>query len=47
MVIDSTFVYYFINPDLLVEIFFKNEEAGENGSGEFEIGDIGSSANLY
>ena len=29
-VIDSMFVYYFVDPDLRVETFFKKNRAGEN-----------------
>ena len=41
------FVYHFIDPDLMVEIFFEKERAAENGGVEFEIGDIDTSAHLY
>ena len=45
------FVYHFFNhfadPDLRVEIFFKKMGEVENGSVEFEIGEIGNSAHLY
>ena len=41
------FVYHFVGPDLRVEIFFKKDKAAENGSVDFEIGDIGTSAHLY
>ena len=47
MVIDSMFVYHFVNPDLRVEIIFRKEETAENGDIDFEIGDIGTSAHLY
>ena len=40
------FVYHFIDPDLMVEIFFEKEGAAENGGVEFEIGDIDTSAQL-
>ena len=40
-------VYHFFNPDLRVEKFFKKEEATENGSIDFEIGDIGTSTKFY
>ena len=41
------FVYHFIDPDLMVEIFFEKERAAENGGVEFEIGDIDTSTHLY
>ena len=34
------FVTHFADPDLMVEIFFKKEEAAENGSIDFEKGNI-------
>lgn len=33
------FVTHFADPDLMVEIFFKKEEATEKGKVDFEIGD--------
>ena len=47
MVIDSIFVYHFVDPDLRAEIFFKKEEAAENGGVGFEIGDISTFTHLY
>ena len=47
VVIDSMFVYYFVDPDLRVDIFFEKEEAAENGGIDFEIGDVDTSAQLY
>ena len=47
MVINSTFVYHFVDPDLRIETLFKKDEATENGGVDFEIGDIGTSAHLY
>ena len=47
MVINSIFVYHFVDFDLRVEIFFKKEWAGENGGVDFEIVDIGTSAHLH
>ena len=41
------FVYHFVDSDLRVEIFLEKEETTENGSIDFEIGDIGTSAHLY
>ena len=39
--------YHFVDLDLRVEIFFEKEWAGENGGLNFEIGDIGTSAQVY
>ena len=47
MVINSMFVYHFVDPDLRVEIFFEKEGSAENGGVDFEIGDIDTSAYLY
>ena len=44
MVIDSIFVYHFVDPDLKVEVIFRKEGTAENGGIDFEIGDIGTSA---
>ena len=41
------FVYHYVDPDLRVEIFLKKEGAEENGSVDFEIGDIDTSAQMY
>ena len=47
MVIDSIFVYHFVDRDLRVEIIVRKEETVENGGIGFEIGDIGTSAFWY
>ena len=47
MVIESMFVYNFIDPDLRVEILFEKEGAVENGGLDFEIADTDFSAHLY
>ena len=47
MVIDSIFVYHFVDPDVKVEVIFKKEGTTENGGINFEIGDIGTSAHWY
>ena len=47
VVIDSMFVYYFVDPDLRVDIFLEKGEAAENGGVDFEIGDVDTSAQLY
>ena len=44
MVVDSIFVYHFVDPDLRVETFFEKDEAAENGGIDFEIEDISTSA---
>ena len=46
-VIDSMFVYNFVDLELRVETFFKKEGAVKNGGIDFEIGEIGTSAHLY
>ena len=43
-VIDSTFVYHFVDPDLRVEIIFTKQRTAENGSIDFEIVDRDTSA---
>ena len=43
MVIDSMFIYHFVDPDLRVEIFFEKDETPENGGVDFELGEIGTS----
>ena len=40
-------VSHFVDPDLRPEIFFEKEGTAENGSFDFQIEDIGSSAHLY
>ena len=47
MVIDSIFVYHFVDPDLKVEVIFRKKGIAENGGIDFEIGDIGTSAHCY
>ena len=47
MVIDSMFVYHFVNPDLRVEIIFRKERAAENEVIDFEIGITYTSAHWY
>ena len=41
------FVYYFIDPDLRVEIMFRKVRTVESGGIDFEIVDIDTSANWY
>ena len=41
------FHYYFVDPDLRVEIFFEKQRAAENGDVDFETGDINTSPHLY
>ena len=41
------FIYYFVNPDLRVEIIFRKERTSVNGGIDFEIVDIGTSAHWY
>ena len=38
VVIDSMFVYHFVDPDLRVVIIFRKERTAENGVADFEIG---------
>ena len=40
------FVYYFVDPDLRVEIIFRKERMAERGGIDFEIVDIDTSAPL-
>ena len=47
MVINSTLVYHFVDPDLRVEILFKKKGTVEKECIDFEIGDIDISAYLY
>ena len=47
VVIDSIFVYHFVDPDMRVEIIFRKEETSENGGIDFEIGDTGTSVHWY
>ena len=47
MVLDSMFVYHFVNPDLRVEIIFKKEKTVENEGIDFEIVDIDTSVHWY
>ena len=41
------FVYYFIDPDLRVEIIFRKEKTAESGEIDFVIVDIDTSAHWY
>ena len=47
MVIDSMFMYHFVNPDLRVEIIFRKERTTENRGTDFEIKDIDTFAHWY
>ena len=47
MVIDSIFVYHFVDLDLKVEVTFRKEETAENGGVDFEIEYIDTSAHWY
>ena len=47
MVIDSTFVYHFVNPGPRFEIIFRKKGATENGEIDFETGDIDTYAHWY
>ena len=47
VVTNSVFAYLFVYPDLRVEVIFIKEGAAENGGIDFEIGDIGTSAQRY
>ena len=47
MVIDSIFIYHFVDSDLNVEVIFRKEGTAENSGIDFEIGDIGTSAHWY
>ena len=47
VVIDSIFVYHSVDPDLKVGVIFRKEGTVENGGIDFQIGDIGTSANWY
>ena len=44
VVIDTMFVYHFVDPGLRVEITFRKERAGENKGINFEIVDTDTSA---
>ena len=41
------FVYYFVDPDLRVEIIFRKERTAESGRTDFEIVGIDTSAHWY
>ena len=42
MVIDSIFVYHFVDPDLKVEVISRKEGTAENGGIDFErLGETG------
>ena len=47
MVIDSTFVYHFVNPDQSVEIIFRKKRIAENGGTDFETVDRDTSVHWY
>ena len=47
MVIDSMFVYHFVDPELRIEIFFQKEGTAENGGVDFEIVCMGISEHLH
>ena len=47
MVIDSIFVYHFVDPDLRVEIIFRKEGTAEKWGIDFVISDISTSAHWY
>ena len=47
MVLDSMFVYHFVNPAVRVETIFKKERTVENEVIDFEIVDIDISAHWY
>ena len=47
MVIDSTFVDHFVNPDLRAEITLRKDGAVENGRIDFKTVDIDTSADWY
>ena len=40
-------VYYFVDPDLRVEIIFRKEKTAKSGGIDFEIADIDTSAHWY
>ena len=46
MVVDSMFVYHFVDPDLRVKTLSEKNEAAENGVVDFVTGDIGTSVHL-
>ena len=41
------FLYYFVDPDLTVEIIFRKERTAESGGINFEIVDIDTSVHRY
>ena len=41
------FVYYFVDPDLRVEIIFRKERTAESGGIDFEIVDTDTFAHWY
>ena len=47
MVIDSMFVYHFVNPDLRVVVIFRKERTAESGGIDFEIVDTDIFAHWY
>ena len=46
MVIDSIFAHHLLDPDLIVEIFFKKKGAVEYECADFEMVDLGTSAHV-
>ena len=44
--INSIFVYHFLDPDLIVVTFFKKEGSVKNQGPDFEMVDSGTSAHL-
>ena len=47
MVINSMFVYHFVDNNLRVAIIFRKEGTAENGGIGFEIVDIDTSSHCY
>ena len=41
------FVYYFVDPDVRVQIIFRKERTAESGEIDFEIVDIDTSVRWY
>ena len=46
MVINSIFVFHFVDPDIMIELIFRKEKTTKNW-GDFEIVDIDTSAHWY
>ena len=47
MVFYSMFVNHFVDSNLRIETFFEKDGVAKNGGVDFEIWDIGTSANFY